>query len=286
MSEEPAPAAPVDALLSLLDLERIDRDIFRGANRGAVGAPGRVFGGQVAAQALRAATLTVTTEGHLVNSLHSYFLRPGRHGIPITYTVDRIRDGSSFTTRRVVALQDGEAILNLDASFHRSEPGSEWQLPFDVGDAAPPQDGRVPPPQGPTGRPSPQRRGFEMREVEVEGASRALWVRSAGPVPDDPALHACIVTFMSDMGPVGAVRRRTGGWGPQGGMSASLDHCLWFHRPPRADQWLLYRLEAIAAAGARGVARGEIWTADGTLLVSVLQEVLARPPKERPTVRP
>jgi acyl-CoA thioesterase-2 len=284
------PAEPVRYLLSILDLDPVERDRFRGQN-GEGGA--RLFGGLVAAQALRAAQLTVEAE-HRVNSLHAYFLRPGRYGIPITYSVDRIRDGSSFSTRRVVALQHDEgtdaephAIFNLEASFHRDEPGDEIERPSPVTLAAPPTAA------GPArfdNRGGPQRRPFEMRDADLRtdpAPARALWVRAAEPLPDDPALHACVITFLSDMGPVMAVRMtlagrsRRGGWPFGMGMTASLDHCLWFHRPVRADQWLLYRLEAVAAAGARGVAQGELWTEDGHLAVSVMQEALVRPPRPR-----
>jgi acyl-CoA thioesterase-2 len=270
------PDPPVHYLLGLLELDRIDRDIFRGPNQGE--GSRRVFGGQVAAQALRAAGATIEAD-HRVNSLHAYFLRPGRYGIPITYLVDRIRDGTSFTTRRVVALQEGEAILNLDASFHRDEPGDEYSQPSVVDLADPPATSPAFEADGPFS--GLHRRPFDMREVLVRTSpepARALWVRTSDRLPDDPEIHACVITFLSDMGPVGAVRRSVGGWPFGRGMSASLDHCLWFHRPARADEWLLYRLDSVAAAGARGVAKGEIWTADGTLAVTVMQEALVRPP--------
>lgn len=273
--------APARYLRSLFELERIDRDIFRGPNTGE--GSGRLFGGQVGAQALRAAGETVDVD-HRVNSSHAYFLRPGRYGIPITYTVDRIRDGSSFTTRRVVALQEGEAILNLDASFHRDEEGQELAVPSPVDPDATPTTGALSVPETPG--PRPHRRPFEMREAKVDTTpppARAIWIRTTAELPDDPHLHACVIAFLSDMGPVGAVRRRLGGRpgypGSVGGMSASLDHCLWFHRPARADRWLLYVLDALAAAGARGVAKGELWTEDGQLAVTIVQEALFRQPR-------
>jgi len=267
----------LDRLLSLLDLEKIDRNLYRGSNPGERG--GRVFGGQVASQALMAATNTVEV-AHRVNSLHAYFLRPGRPGVPIIYSIDRIRDGSSFTTRRVVALQDGEAIFNLDASFHKEEPGLEFELP------APFE--HVP---GPDTLPRSEhgggmhRRPIDTRELPVKPtptSTRAMWVRADGELPDDPAFHACVLTFMSDSGPVGAARRPllpdAGVWGPNARMmSASLDHTMWFHRPVRADHWLLYDLEAVAASNARGLARGTMYTEDGHLGVSITQEALLRP---------
>ena len=260
-------------LIDLLDLEAIDRDIYRGSNPGE--GNGRVFGGQVASQALRAAAATVEAEHH-VNSLHAYFLRPGRFGMPIIYTVDRIRDGSSFTTRRVVALQQGEAILNLDASFHKNEVGGEYQLPSPVADAPPPESIE----RNAHGWIGQHRRPIDMRDVNPTVsplATRAHWVRADGTLPDDPVLHACVLTYFSDSGPVGAARRPLGGRWDNRMMTASLDHCLWFHRAVRADEWLFYELEAVACGGARGLARGEMWTQDGRLAVTVSQESLLRP---------
>jgi acyl-CoA thioesterase II len=257
---------PAQHLLHLLDLERIDRDIFRAPNPGSGG--GRVFGGQVASQALRAAAATVDVD-HDVNSLHAYFLRPGRFGLPITCTVDRIRDGSSFTTRRDVALQDGEAILNLDASFHRDETGFDDQLPSPIG-GYPPADSLP----FDASREGAHRTAVDFRQVPGEIGTR--WVRTNGALPDDPIVHACAIAYFSDFGPVRTARRRTGA--ADGSlMAASLDHCVWFHRRCRADGWLLYRLESLLVAGARGISRGELWTSDGLLAASVAQEVLLRP---------
>jgi len=271
-------SAGLDRLLSLLDLETIDRNLYRGANPATGG--GRVFGGQVASQALMAASNTVEV-AHRVNSLHAYFLRPGKPGKPIIYSIDRIRDGSSFTTRRVVALQDGEAIFNLDASFHKEEPGLEFELPAPLDHVADPDSLPKSQHHGPHHGP------IDSREVPVlptPRSTRAMWVRADGALPDDAALHTCVLTYMSDSGPVGAARRplmtagQDGGWGPQSGfMSASLDHTMWFHRPVPADQWLLYDLEAVACGNARGLARGTMYTQDGHLAVSITQEALLRP---------
>lgn len=259
-------SAPVAHLLRLLDLERIDRDIFRGPNPGE--GSGRLFGGQVAAQALRAAAATVEVDHH-VNSLHAYFLRPGRYGTPVTCVVDRIRDGSSFTTRRVVAMQHGEAILNLDASFHREETGFDGQTPSPVGDVPPADDLPFD-----DSRMGAHRRAVDMRQVPDQPGVR--WVRTNGALPDDPVVHACAIAYFSDFGPVRTARRLTGA-GDGELMAASLDHSVWFHRRVRADDWLLYRLESLLVADARGISRGEIWTADGLLAASVAQEVLLRP---------
>ena len=264
----------VDRLLFLLDLEPIERNLFRGANPGK--GSGRVFGGQVASQALRAAIHTIDVDHH-VHSLHSYFLRPGRFGQPILYSVDRIRDGKSFTTRRVTAIQQWEAIFALEASFQKAEEGPEYELP--------------PPPGVPEPEDVPVREHWgahstpiESREIDLPDpdddnrSTRRIWFRAAGPLPDDdPGLHACVITYASDMGPVGAARRPHRDAYPEGLMAASLDHVLWFHRQVRADDWLLYDLAAVATAGARGLARGSIHTRDGRLAVSVSQESLLRP---------
>ena len=260
--------AQVDRLLDLLALERLGPDTFRHVNRSRRGPGGRLFGGQVASQALRAAIETVGAELH-VHSLHSYFLRPGRVGVPMDLGVDRIRDGRSFATRRVVAVQEDEAIFELSASFHVDEPG------FDVQQVLPPE---APDPEGlpPNPHEHAHHRPFDIREFgPLPGATRSLWTRAAGTLPDDPAVHACVLTYLSDMGPVGAARRA----GPPGipTMRASLDHVLWFHRPVRADEWLLYNLEAVSLSGARGLARGLVHGRDGRLVLTVGQEALIRP---------
>jgi acyl-CoA thioesterase-2 len=277
---ETDPAEPdVSRLLQLLTLEQIDRDIFRSPHPG--NGAGRLFGGQVASQALRAAQSTVEADHH-VNSLHAYFLRPGRFGLPVTFVVDRIRDGSSFTTRRVVAQQDGEAILNLEASFHTAEEGEDFESPSPLGAVPGPEDF-----ERDREHVAPHRRVVDHREVEPPppGSTRAMWIRTVGDLPDDPDLHACVLTYLSDSGPVSAARRaigRGGRWGGGGGdlMTASLDHTLWFHRPARADEWLLYDLQAVACGRARGLTRGALWTGDGHLAVSVTQEALLRPRRD------
>lgn len=274
--DEPEP--PLNHLLRLLDLEPIERNLFRGANGGE--GPGRVFGGQVASQALRAAQHTVEVD-HRIHSLHSYFMRPGQLGTPILYQVERLRDGRSFTTRRVTAIQRGEAIFILEGSFHVDEPGPEYGL-------EPPAD--VPDPDGLPSRaddPWPHHRPIDTREMRPppidrsrgEVSTRRMWIRTRGEVPDgDPGLHACILAYASDMGPVGAARQpHESAFGHGAFMSASLDHIMWFHRPVRADDWLLYDLAAVATAGARGLARGAMFTRAGTLAISVAQEALIRP---------
>lgn len=231
----------------------------------------------MASQALRAAQLTVDVD-HEVHSVHSFFLRPGTYGVPILMRVDRIRDGRSFSTRRVVAWQRGEAIFNLDASFHRREDGPEFALPAPA-DTPPPQDLQRAERWGSHHDP------IDSREVDLGDApARRVWFKATNPLPDDPTLHPCVITYATDMGPMGAVRRAyatatggTVGFGKM--MGASLDHVLWFHRPARADEWLLYDIEAVATAGARGLARGTLHTAVGQLVATVSQEVLLRTPK-------
>lgn len=258
----------VDRLLDRLDLERLGPDSFRHANGSRWRRGGRLFGGQVASQALRAAGLTVA-DGLHVHSLHAYFLRPGTVGVPITLAVDRIRNGRSFATRRVVAEQDGEAIFELSASFHVIEPGFDVQIPLP---AAAPDPSTLPA----SHHDHAHHRPFDTREFgPLPGASRSIWTRTAGRLPDDPVVHACVLTYLSDMGPVGAARRAAPDDGPT--MRASLDHTLWFHRRVRADDWLLYNLEAVSLSGARGLVRGLVHGVDGRLAMTVGQEALLRP---------
>ncbi|MEE1940720.1 acyl-CoA thioesterase II [Streptomyces sp. TRM 70361] len=285
-----APGSPAERLVDLLDLERIEENIFRGHS------PDeplqRVFGGQVAGQALVAAGRTTDGE-RPVHSLHAYFLRPGVPGVPIVYQVERVRDGRSFTTRRVVAVQQGRTIFNLTASFHRDEPGFEHQLPMP----------RVPDPESLPrladeirehlgALPEPlehmaHRQPFDIRYVDrLRWTSRelagveprtAVWMRAVGPLGDDPLVHTCAITYASDMTLLDAVRLPIEPlWGPRGFDMASLDHAMWFHRPFRADEWFLYQQESPVATGARGLARGQLYDRRGRLIVSVMQEGLFR----------
>jgi acyl-CoA thioesterase-2 len=277
----------LDDLLELLDLEPIEVNIFRG------GSPDekrqRVFGGQVAGQALVAATRTVDEPGRLVHSLHAYFLRPGDPTVPILYEVDRIRDGRSFTTRRVVAVQHGKAIFNLQASFHDEEDGMEHQatMPTDVGqpDDLPDWKTRMEPHKDLIGEGWDRPRPIDVRFADGDPLQRGgtsattqrVWLRAAGRLPDDPTLHDCVVTYASDMTLLDTTLLPFGlGFADERVQMASLDHAMWFHRPFRADEWLLYSQEVISSSSARGLARGEIFTADGTLAVSVMQEGLIR----------
>ncbi len=280
----------LQGLIELLDLEEIERNIFRGRNERAQRE--RLFGGQVAAQALAAAGRTVS--GRVAHSLHAYFLRPGDPRVPVLYTVDRIRDGQSFTTRRVVAVQRGQAIFNMSVSFQVVEAGYEHQQ-LEMPEAPAPE-------VLPTWAERAERaqhllpkdsatwvhddRPIDLRHVEAPtflgGSPRRggnqVWFRASSALPEDPFLHQCVVTYASDMSLLDTVilpHGRSGALGPV--MMASLDHAIWFHHPMRADEWLLYAQDSPAAAGARGFARGSIFTRAGKLVASVAQEGLMRP---------
>ncbi|GAA0480434.1 MULTISPECIES: acyl-CoA thioesterase [Streptomyces] len=291
----------LESLLDLLTLEQIEEDIYRGQSRPAV-VP-RVFGGQVAAQALVAAGRTVPAE-RPPHSLHAYFLRPGDPGAPIVYTVDRIRDGRSFTTRRVVAVQHGQQIFHLTASFHAHEEGMEHQEPMPA----------VPDPltlptaaemlpryadrfvgEGVAQRLLEARAAVDLRYVEeppfatagqVREPRSQVWFRTQGKLDGDPGiprplLDICLVTYVSDMTLLDSVllAHGRGGWAVGDVVGASLDHAMWFHRPLKADEWLLYDQESPTAQGGRGLGKGRIFTAEGQLAVSVIQEGVIRAPR-------
>ena len=261
----------IDRLLELLELENKGPDRFSAATP--ADGPNRLFGGQVASQALRAATLTVDEERR-PNSFHAYFLRPGRPGTALELEVERTRDGRSFTTRRVTASQLGEPALVLMASFHVTEPGDDWQLPERL-DVPPPEEASSPSPFRGFANMSP----FEIRPVAAQRDGfpvlHPMWVRAARTLPDDPALHAFALAFISDMGVVGSARA-PGSSLPARFMGASLDHAMWFNRPARADEWLLFDVGPVSNFGARGLARGTMRTRDGTLVASIAQEALLR----------
>ena len=280
-------------LLGLLDLEDIEVNVFRG--RSPHDERQRVFGGQVAGQALVAAGRTVGPE-RPIHSLHAYFLRPGDPAIPILYDVDRVRDGRSFTTRRVVAIQHGQVIFQLSASFHVDEPGFDHAAPMPDVPAAeglPTLQERVQamgddvPYWFTRPRPIDTRYVQEPWRTPQQGErepSQQVWMRADGRLPDDPMLHACVVAYASDMTLLDSVLLPHRGELTPAMMMASLDHAMWFHRPFRADEWFLYDQESPSAAGARGLARGSIYRPDGVLAVSVVQEGLIRtgPSPRRP----
>jgi acyl-CoA thioesterase-2 len=279
----------LDGVVDLLNLEQIELDIFRGRSPERERRQ-RVFGGQVAGQALVAAGRTVPAD-RPVHSLHAYFIRPGDPTVPLIYLVERVRDGHSFTTRRVSVVQHGKTIFTLSASFHRAEPGAEHADPMP--DVPPPHE--VEPTSERYRRILGDQAGDYMRDSPIEirhvgplaieaqrdpslRTSRSrVWLKADGELPDDPLLHVCLMTYASDMTLLDTVLLASGlSWTDGSTTGASLDHAMWFHRPFRADRWLLYAQDSPTASGARGLARGEVYTEDGQLVVSVVQEGLVR----------
>ena len=277
-------------LLDILDLEQLEHNLYRGRSH-KVGWQ-RVFGGQVIGQALVAAQRTVD-DSRAVHSLHCYFMRPGDPQVPIIYQVDRLRDGGSFTTRRVTAIQHGHAIFSLESSFQVVEDGLEHQMPM-------PLD--VPDPENlptqvqllqETGHKVPEavrkfwsrERPLDIRPVNSEHYTSTdklpprqnVWLRTVGPVPDDSPLQSAILAYLSDMTLLETTTFAHGkvGFDPQIQM-ASLDHAMWFHRPHKLDDWLLYTQDSPTSIGARGLARGFLYARDGTLIASTAQEGLIR----------
>lgn len=276
-------------LVDLLALERLESNLFRGDSVDP--GWGTVYGGQVLGQALAAAEQTVP-EDRVPHSVHGYFLRRGDVTRPIVYEVDRIRDGRSFTTRRVVAIQKGRAIFNMSASFQRAEPGMDHQA--EMPDVAGP-DGLLS--ESELARRAADRipealkarafaeRPIEMRPVEpydpmvpeVRPPRRAIWCRAVDRLPDDPRLHRYLLTYTSDSHLLGTAMQAHGlSWLTPGMQVASLDHTMWFHRPLRMDSWVLHVIESPSACGARGLVRGQFFTADGVLVASTVQEGLIR----------
>jgi acyl-CoA thioesterase II len=256
-------------LCELLDLDELASDLF--VARSPIRGRQRVYGGQVVAQALAAAMRTVDAGDHRVHSLHGYFIRPGDETRPIVLDVARIRDGRSFTTRSVVARQAMGAIFNLSASFHRDEP--------DVDVAPPRPDLDVPAPETLTREEWDDVSDVRLIPTEEQGRARA-WIRNArpDPLPASAWVHACALAYGSDHIPMDAIfSGHPGGDRWEDFMGASLDHSLWFHRPARADQWLLYDLRLQSLQGSRGVAHGTVHTADGALVATLVQEGLIRP---------
>jgi acyl-CoA thioesterase-2 len=280
----------LDRLLALLDLEPLEDTYFRGQSQ-SYGAP-RVFGGQVLAQAVIAAGRTVAAERRC-HSLHAYFILPGDAAAPILYQVERLRDGGSFTTRRVTAIQHGRPIFNAALSFHRDEPGLEHAAP------AP----EAPPPEAVTSERDLARavadkipehlraslvgeRAIDYHPVDPidpfdpqpTAAELEVWLQASGGLPDDPLVHQAVLAYASDYGLLGtALRPHARSVMDPRIMAASLDHAMWFHRPFRADDWLLYAMEGPNASGARAFTRGTVHDAEGRLVASVAQEGLVRP---------
>jgi acyl-CoA thioesterase-2 len=283
----------LDELLSILDLEPLEHNLFRGLSP-QVGWQ-RVFGGQVIGQALVAANRTV--EGRPAHSLHAYFLRAGDPAVPIIYEVDRIRDGGSFSTRRVVAIQHGHAIFSMAASFHKQEEGLEHQM--SMPDVPPPEDlpseaelkqrlvDRLPEPVRAYWQ---HERPIEIRPVDLSrylspgtrAPSQQVWIRATGDLGDDVALHQCVLAYASDFTLLDTALIAHGRFvfDPTL-MLASLDHAVWFHEPFRADDWLLYAQDSPSSGAGRAFCRGTLFTRDGRLVASTAQEGLVR--QRKPT---
>jgi acyl-CoA thioesterase-2 len=283
-------SAVLDELVTLLALERIEENLFRGQSQDL--GWGTVFGGQVLGQALSAAVQTVGTS-RAVHSLNAYFLRPGDVTKPIVYDVDRIRDGKSFATRRVVAIQSGQAIFNMAASFQVPEEGFEHQ---DVMPEAPPPESCLTDREryAPFVEKLPAfvrerfagEQPFDIRTVgaadhpsrpEKREARRMTWIKTVDTLPEDPTLHPYLLAYASDHAFVTTSLLPHGvTWLSRGMQVASLDHVMWFHRPFRADQWLLHVMDSPSASGSRGLVRGRVFTQDGRLVASTAQEGLIR----------
>jgi acyl-CoA thioesterase-2 len=278
----------IDDLLAILDLEQLEHNLYRGRSP-QVGWQ-RVFGGQVIGQALVAACRTV--EGRRPHSLHAYFLLPGDPKVPIIYEVERLRDGRSFTTRRVKAIQHGQAIFAMSVSFHVEEPGFDHAakmpkvpMPEELPGEAEMKAGVMPMMPDPVRAYYERERPIELRPVEfARYLSREpmepqfnVWIRATGRLPDDPEIHQCVLAYASDMTLLDSSLVPHGRTVFERSIqAASLDHALWFHRSFRADDWLLYAQDSPSASGARGFSRGLIFTRDGTLVASVAQEGLIR----------
>lgn len=295
MSGTPSPSKALAELVSLLDLEQIDSNLFRGRSLD-LGWQ-RVFGGQVLGQALMAAVRTVEPD-RAVHSLHGYFLIAGDPRHAIVYEVEQVRDGGSFTTRRVKAIQHGKPIFVMSASFHIAEEGYDHQIAMPA----------VPPPEDLPGReslaqdildklPEAVRRSWrterpvELRPVDIERylkrqkrkPEQCIWMRANGPLPDDPRLHQCVLAYASDFTLLDTALVAHGKliFDPDLQL-ASLDHAMWLHRPFRIDDWLLYVQDSPSAHGARGFCRGSVFRRDGTLVASVTQEGLMRQRRAKP----
>jgi acyl-CoA thioesterase II len=289
MTREPGNPTAMEQLIETLDLEPIEVNLFRG-NSPQVGWQ-RVFGGQVIGQALMAAQRTVESD-RFVHSLHAYFMRPGDPSVPIVYQVERLRDGSSFSTRRVLAIQHGKAIFAMSASFQLDEPGFDHQIRMPDAPAPETLLGEKEIKETYLARaPEPIRKYWEReRAIEIRPVSlthyfsntkldprQDVWVRANGPVPDDRIYQAAVLAYLSDMTLLDAALFAHGtSIFDQSLQVASLDHAMWFHRPCKLDDWLLYTQDSPSASGARGMARGSLFTRSGILIASVAQEGLIR----------
>ena len=280
----------LNKLIKLLDLEHLEENLFRGQSEN-IGGP-RVFGAQVIGQALTAAVRTVPSK-RFVHSLHAYFLRPGDMEYPIIYDVERTRDGGSFTTRRVVAIQKGEPIFDMALSFHKKEKGPSHQI--DMIDIPGPEEciSELEVKKKMIDKVPLKYRDFFLRERPIEIRNlpgegmfeepkkkpphKHVWMKAVGKIPDDVVQHQAILAYASDMGLLStSMNPHRLSFAKGNVMSASLDHAVWFHRPFRADEWMLYSTDSPSASNARGFNRGSVYTEDGVLVASAVQEGLMR----------
>lgn len=270
------PSPQLAELIELLNLERIEQNLFRAHHP--AGRRHRLYGGQIMAQALRAAMATVDAD-RLPHSLHGYFLRAGDPSVPALIDVERLRDGRSFSTRRVVVIQRGEAIFNMDASFQVDEPGFEHQA--DMPAMTPPEQRRIPKVLTEAPFIAWRQEHKALKREAPHAPNQHIWFRASGTLPDDPVLHTCLLVYESDNALLSTGRLPHRGSFQRARMQmASLDHAMWFHRPAlsawRADDWLLYALDSPSTSAARGYNRGSIFTAGGVLVASTMQEGLMR----------
>ncbi|MGY1551692.1 acyl-CoA thioesterase [Microbacterium sp. A588] len=295
MNADAQAQASVDTLLDVLDLDesqaRTTEDIFTGSSHSMP--TGRIYGGQVLGQCLIAAERTMP-EDRAVHSMHGYFLRPGDSTQGVTIAVDRIHDGRSFSTRRAQAYQNGVPIFSMIASFQDEAPGLEHSTPMPVGIPQPeqiPPDEDLAPDNKPVMRQLLMERPVEVRHIDApiylaadgeQAARQVVWMRLRAPMPDDQRLHRAALAYLSDMTIQESILRAHGvSWVTPGLKVASLDHAMWWHRPARVDEWLLYVQESPNARGGRGLATGRVYTREGVLVASVSQEIMIRVPADR-----
>jgi acyl-CoA thioesterase-2 len=271
-----APSKSLEELLRLLDLERIERNLFRASHP--EGRVGRLYGGQIMAQALMAGIRTVDDD-RLPHSLHGYFLRPGDPAVPAVIDVERIRDGRSFSTRRIVVIQRGQAIFNMDASFQVMEPGLTHQSEMPA--LTPPPLAKVPQELKEDVFMAWRHEHKVLKDERPHAPRQHIWFRANGSLPDDPAVQTCLLVYESDNALLSTGRLPHRGSFERARLQmASLDHAMWFHQPAvsgwRADAWLLYALDSPSSGAARCYNRGQIFTESGVLVASTMQEGLMR----------
>ena len=267
-------SAPLAEILSILDLEQVELNLFRA--RHPEGRDKRLYGGQIMAQALMAASRTV--EDRPVHSLHGYFLRPGNPKVPAIIRVERLRDGRSFSSRRVVVIQQGEAIFAMDVSFQVAEEGLTHHMPNPRADLVPPQREKIPDYLFDSPFITWRHDFRRLHEFKPQPPEQYVWFRTNGPVPEDPVLRACLLVYESDNTLISTARQpQRGNFDRESMQVASLDHAMWFHHHPIAiDDWLLYAQDSPSTSGGRGLSRGSIYNTQGQLIASTVQEGLIR----------